>query len=62
MPKCNGLIPVEIKAGSVTPKRQLEALTQFIEEHQCPYSLLINNGDDVFKVSEKVYQVPAIYW
>lgn len=58
----NGLIPIEIKAGSVTPKRQLGALEQFIEEHQCPYGLLINNGDDVFKVSEKVYQVPAMYW
>ncbi|MEZ5454343.1 MAG: ATP-binding protein [Thiothrix sp.] len=58
----NGLIPVEIKAGSVTAKRQLVALEQFIQEHQCPYGLVINNGDEVFKLSAKVYQVPAVYW
>lgn len=58
----DGLIPVEIKAGSVTAKRQLAALEQFIQEHRCPYGLVINNGDEVFKLSEAVYQVPAIYW
>ncbi|MBJ6609483.1 MAG: ATP-binding protein [Candidatus Thiothrix moscowensis] len=58
----DGLIPVEIKAGSVTAKRQLAALEQFIQEYRCPYGLVINNGDEVFKLSDAVYQVPAIYW
>lgn len=57
-----GLIPVEIKAGSVTAKRQLIALEQFIDAHNCAYGVVINNGDEVFRLSEKVYQVPAIYW
>lgn len=58
----HGLIPVEIKAGSVTSKKQIVALEQFIEEQHCPYGLVINNGDEVFRLAEKVYQVPAIYW
>jgi len=33
----SGLIPIEIKAGSVTAKRQLKALEAFIEEHNCAY-------------------------
>lgn len=56
-----GLIPIEIKAGSVTAKRQLIALEAFIEEHDCAYGLVVNNGDEVCKLSPKVYQLPAIF-
>ncbi len=56
-----GLIPIEIKAGSVTSKRQIRSLEQFIEEHNCPYGLVVNNGDEIYKLSDKVYQLPAIY-
>jgi len=56
-----GLIPVEIKASSVTPKKQLSSLENFIEAHNCPYGLVINNGDEVFKLSKSVYQLPAIF-
>jgi len=54
------LIPIEIKAGSVTTKRQLTSLQQFVEEHDCPYGLVINNGDEVFKLSDSIYQLPAV--
>lgn len=57
----HGLIPIEIKAGSVTPKKQLIALETFIKEHDCAFGLVINNGDEVYKLSQKVYQLPAIY-
>ncbi|HFC92018.1 MAG TPA: ATP-binding protein [Leucothrix mucor] len=56
-----GLIPIEIKAGSVTSKRQIRSLEQFIKEHNCRYGLVVNNGDEVYKLSDKVYQVPAIF-
>lgn len=56
-----GLIPIEIKAGSVTGKRQIIALEQFIKEHNCRYGLVINNGDEIFKLSPSVYQLPAMY-
>jgi len=56
-----GLIPIEIKSGSVTSKRQIRSLEQFIAEHNCQYGLVINNGDEIYKLSDKVYQLPAIY-
>lgn len=56
-----GLIPIEIKAGSVTPKRQITTLENFVKEHNCRYGLVINNGDEVYRLSESIYQLPAIF-
>ena len=54
------MISIEIKAGSVTGKRQIIALETFIKEHDSRYGLVINNGDEIFKLSPSVYQLPAI--
>lgn len=56
-----GLIPIEIKSGSVTTKRQITTLEKFIKEHKCRYGLVINNGDEIYKLSSNIYQLPAIY-
>ncbi len=56
-----GLIPIEIKSGFSSSKRQIQTLQRFIEEHDCPFGLLINNGDEIFKLSQNIYQLPAIY-
>ncbi|MEE9356040.1 MAG: DUF4143 domain-containing protein, partial [Methylococcaceae bacterium] len=56
-----GIIPIEIKSGFTTSKRQIKTLERFVEEYHCPVGLLINNGDEVFKLSSRVYQLPAIY-
>ena len=56
-----GVIPIEIKSGSYTEKKQLKTLTKFIEENNCPFGLVINNGDEIFKMTDKIYQLPAIY-
>ncbi len=57
----SGIIPIEIKSGSVTRKKQLIALETFIKEHNCKYGIVINNGDEIYKLSENIYQLPAIY-
>ena len=56
-----GIIPIEIKSGFTTSKRQIKTLERFVEEYRCPIGLLINNGDEIFKLSSRVYQLPAIY-
>lgn len=56
-----GLVPIEIKSGSSTEASKLKVLENFIEEQQCPYGIVINNGDEVFKLSPKILQIPAIY-
>ncbi|MBI4753995.1 MAG: ATP-binding protein [Betaproteobacteria bacterium] len=57
----HGLVPIEIKAGSTTAKRQLIALERFVAEHKCRYGLVINNGDEIVRLSPVVVQLPAIY-
>ncbi len=57
----HGLIPIEIKSGSVTTKRQIVALEQFVKEHHCRYGVVINNGDAIYKLSPTIYQIPAIF-
>lgn len=56
-----GLIPIEIKAGSVTRRKQLVALEAFVKEHKCPFGVVVNNGDSIYKLSDAVYQLPAIF-
>ncbi len=57
-----GLIPIEIKANSSTPKNQLKSLEAFVVDHGCPFGLLINNGDEPCRLSDKIIQVPATCW
>jgi len=33
-----------------------------IDEFSSPYGLIINNGSEVRKLADKIYQVPAIFW
>jgi predicted AAA+ superfamily ATPase len=56
------LIPVEIKSGSSFKKEQITNLKNFIDEFSSPYGLIINNGSEVRKLADKIYQVPAIFW
>lgn len=56
-----GIIPIEIKSGSVTRKKQLITIETFVREHNCKFGIVINNGDEVYKLSETIYQLPAIY-
>ena len=56
-----GLIPIEIKSGLSVKREQLIAMKNFIEEHNCPYGILINSAEKVLKLSEKIYQVPVSF-
>ena len=57
-----GVLPIEIKCSSVTPKKQLIGMQHFINEHRCPYGIVINNGDDIAMLTDNIVQVPAVYW
>lgn len=56
------IIPVEIKSSSSFKKDHIANLDNFIKEHSCNYGILINNGDEVRKLKDKIYQVPATFW
>jgi predicted AAA+ superfamily ATPase len=56
-----GLIPIEIKSGSMTMLRQLRTMDEFIKNFKCPYGIIINNGDEIFKLRSNIIQIPARY-
>ena len=56
-----GLIPIEIKSGSATNKKQLRILEGFVKENNCPYGILINNGDAVYRITDRIIQIPAVF-
>ena len=53
-----GLIPIEIKTGYRISRQQLRHLKSFIQENNCPLGLVVNNGESVEKIAEKIVQVP----
>ena len=55
------LIPVEIKTSSSFKKDHILNMKKFMEEYQCKFGLLINNGSEIREIAEKIYQIPAIY-
>lgn len=56
-----GTIPVEVKVSYSTPKNQLRTLEEFVIRNQCPFGILINNGDEIFMLTKSIIQVPANY-
>lgn len=56
-----GTIPIEIKASYSTPKKQLRTLNEFVISNNCPFGVLVNNGDDIFMLSDNIIQIPAGY-
>jgi len=52
-------IPVEIKFGSSTRRRDLRGLIGFVEQEGCPYGVVINNADEVRMISDKIIQLPT---
>jgi len=57
----NQHIPVEIKFGSSTKVSQLRALSRFIEQHESPYGLLVNQADEIRLLTPSVLQIPVCY-
>lgn len=52
-------IPIEIKMAKSVSRKQLCALTKYIEDHNLPFGLLINQCDHIFWVTENILQVPV---
>lgn len=57
-----GILPVEIKLGSVVKKKSLRALEKFIDEMKLPFGILVNNGARIQKLTDKVIQVPVNFF
>ncbi len=57
-----GLIPIEIKTGLYRGKEQIKGLINFVAEYDCKLGILINNESEIVKLTENIYQIPAVFW
>ena len=56
-----GIVPIEIKSGSVTSASRLRGLKNFIADFDCPFGIVVNQGSEVFRLSDRIMQVPATF-
>jgi predicted AAA+ superfamily ATPase len=56
-----GVLPIEIKSGSTINKRQLQTIKNFVLLHDLPLGIVVNNGDHIELIADKIIQLPAIY-
>ncbi len=54
-----GILPIEIKYSSQVSLKQLRALSEFIEKHNTPFGLVINQSTDVMWLTKNILQVPV---
>ena len=54
-----GILPVEIKLGSMIKQRQLQALKHFVLFNNLPLGIVVNNCNHVELVADKIIQLPA---
>jgi len=53
-----GVLPIEIKYGQQVTARELRPIQDFIDEHRCPYGIVINNDERVRRYGENLLGIP----
>ncbi|MCU7836621.1 MAG: DUF4143 domain-containing protein [gamma proteobacterium symbiont of Taylorina sp.] len=56
-----GTLPIEIKYGTDTRRKQLTGLQKFINDNKLPYGIVVNNSDDISLISENIIQIPSTF-
>lgn len=56
-----GILPIEIKQGVKVKNNQLVALSNFIEEHNLGFGLVINQAAEPLWLTPKIYQLPVTW-
>ena len=54
-----GLVAVEVKYASTSPRRRLRAVRDFVRDHDCAYGLVVSNDHAVRRLDERLVGVPA---
>lgn len=54
-----GVVPVEIKLGTMVNRKNLVAMQHFIEENNVDFGIIINNSDVPLWLSKNIIQIPA---
>lgn len=54
-----GVLPIEIKYGTMVQMKQLSSLSRFIEENHIPFGLVINQSSEPMWLNDKIFQLPV---
>jgi len=54
-----GILPIEIKPGSMVKARLTQTMKNFVCNNNLPLGIVINNSDDAQLVADRIVQVPA---
>lgn len=57
----SGLIPIEIKSGTITDPRKLISLQNFVKASDTKFGIVINSSDEVRMLTENIIQIPVTY-
>jgi predicted AAA+ superfamily ATPase len=53
-----GTVPVEIKHAQTLTHYDLRSLTDFVQEHKCEWGLVVHNGAEVRRLTERIVSIP----
>jgi uncharacterized protein len=56
-----GILPIEIKFGSLVKQGHIRSLKAFVHQHDLPLGIVINNSDRVKLIADRILQLPATY-
>lgn len=56
-----GILPIEIKYGTNTRRKQLTGLQKFINDQNLPYGIVINNSEKISLISDNIIQIPSVF-
>lgn len=56
-----GLIPIEIKLNSTIKRQSLRGLENFIKDRQCSFGIIVNRGQRIELLTDKIVQIPVHY-
>jgi len=54
-----GILPIEIKFGSMIQTRHIQTLKNFVYKNDLPIGIVINNSDNIQLVADRIIQLPA---
>ena len=56
-----GIVPVEIKYAETGDPRKWRALSDFVTEQDCAFGILVDNGTQTRRLSERIVAIPATH-
>ncbi|MDD4976774.1 MAG: DUF4143 domain-containing protein [Bacteriovorax sp.] len=57
-----GIVPIEIKLGSATPKKSLWGLENLISDMNLKYGIVVNCAQKIELLTDKIVQIPINYF